>query len=97
MKGKTMQEPEKSLLTIVLIGALIGLGKLLASDEVLTIRLLLGRTLMGAATSMVAGVAVLHIPDMPLIAMFGIAAALGIAGSQALELLFKHYLDRKGN
>ncbi|MBR8317308.1 holin, partial [Burkholderia dolosa] len=40
---------EKELLTLVILGAAIGLGKLLVGRERLTVRILLGRMIIGAA------------------------------------------------
>lgn len=85
-----MQDDERNLWSLVLLGALIGLGKLLVSAEVLTPRLIVGRTILGSAVSLIAGAALVRIPDLPPIAMLGIGSALGIAGSQMVEAYFKH-------
>lgn len=84
-----MQEHERSLYTLIVVGAMIGLGKLLASAEPLTLRLVLARSVMGSATSMVAGVALIQFPDLNPVALLGIGSALGIVGAQALEAYFK--------
>ena len=84
-----MQEHEKSLVALVVMGALIGMGKLLASDERLTWRLMLGRTLLGSATCMIAGAGLIQFPDLPPLALYGIGSALGIAGSQGIEAWIK--------
>lgn len=84
-----MQEPEKSLWTLIAMGAVIGVGKLLASDEKLSIRLVVGRTVLGSATSMLAGVVLLQFPDIHHLALLGIASGLGILGSQTIEVLLK--------
>lgn len=84
-----MDESVKNFLTLVLLGSMIALGKLLQSDEELTLRLIVGRTLLGAATSLIAGVALLQIPDMDPLALIGIGSALGIAGQQTVEAWLK--------
>lgn len=84
-----MQEHERTFLALVVTGALIGIAKLLVSSEVLTFRLILGRALLGSATSMVAGVVLVQIPDLSPIALLGIGSALGIVGSQYIELLLR--------
>lgn len=84
-----MQDHEKSLLALVIMGALIGMGKLLASDERLTLRLILGRTMLGSATCMIAGAGLIQFPDLPPLALYGIGSALGIAGSQGIEAWIK--------
>ena len=48
-----MQEHDKTLYTLAIIGALIGIGKLLVSDERLTIRLALGRMILGVGVSLI--------------------------------------------
>lgn len=90
-----MQEPEKSLLYLAVMGGLIGLGKLFSGDDVLTPRLILGRALMGSATSLIAGVSLLHMADLPLPALIGLGAALGILGSQTLEIIFRKFAEKK--
>ncbi|HGE6484094.1 TPA: phage holin family protein [Klebsiella variicola] len=81
-----MQEHEKSLYTLVILGALIALAKVLVSDEKITLRLLAGRVMLGSAISVAAGAALVQFPDMPALAVNGIGAALGIAGYQVCEV-----------
>jgi hypothetical protein len=84
-----MQEHERNLYMLAILGAMVGLGKLLASDEHITVRLVLARAMMGSATSMVAGVALIQFPDLNPVALLGLGSALGIVGAQALEAYFK--------
>ncbi|HDR9028758.1 TPA: phage holin family protein [Burkholderia vietnamiensis] len=84
-----MQEHEKTFMELIILGALIGIAKLLVSSEQLTFRVVAGRALLGSATSMVAGVALLQIPDLPPLALLGIGSALGIVGSQYIEILLR--------
>lgn len=90
-----MQE-EKGFVAIGLLlfmGALIALGNMLVSQEVLTARLFFGRIILGSFTSMVAGAVLVWIPGLSLIAVLGLGSALGIAGHQAIEM----WLKRKGS
>ena len=80
-----MQDHEKNLLLLIAIGAAIGFAKLLVSDEKLTWRLTIGRTILGAATSTIAGAIILQIPDINPLALIAIASALGIMGSTFIE------------
>ena len=48
-----MQEHDKTLYTLAIIGALIGIGKLLVSDERLTLHLVLGRMILGVGVSLI--------------------------------------------
>ncbi|MBR8084574.1 phage holin family protein [Burkholderia vietnamiensis] len=84
-----MQEHEKTFLELIIMGALIGIAKLLVSSEQLTFRVIVGRALLGSATSMVAGVALLQIPNLDPLALLGIGSALGIVGSQYIEILLR--------
>ena len=80
-----MEDHEKNLLLLIAIGAAIGFAKLLVSDEKLTWRLTIGRTILGAATSTIAGAIILQIPDINPLALIAIASALGIMGSTFIE------------
>lgn len=88
-----MQEHEKGLLYLLLIGAAIGIGKLLTSSDVLTPRLIIGRAILGSGTSMIAGVALMQFPAMPLPALVGIGSGLGIMGAQFIEAWLKRKAD----
>ncbi|MEN8282387.1 holin [Acinetobacter gerneri] len=91
-----MQDHEKTFLTVILIGGLIGMGKLLVSTEKLTFRLVIGRTILGSATSLIAGLVLLQIPDISPIALLGIASALGILGSTFIEEYLKKRVSKWG-
>lgn len=84
-----MQEHEKTILELIIMGALIGIAKLLVSSEQLTFRVVFGRALLGSATSMVAGIALLQIPNLDPLALLGIGSALGIVRSQYIEILLR--------
>ncbi|WP_020206106.1 holin [Cupriavidus sp. WS] len=87
-----MQSHEQTFWMLVVGGAMVGLGKLLASDETLTVRLVIARSVLGSATSMVAGVALIQFPDLGTLPLLAIGSALGIVGAQALEAYFKRRL-----
>ena len=92
-----MQDHEKNLLTILIIGGLIGIGKLLVSNEPLTFRLIIGRTILGSASSLIAGVILLQIPDISPLALIGIASALGILGSAFIEDILRKKASKFGS
>lgn len=91
-----MQEHEKSILMIILIGGLIGMSRLLVSKEPLSVRLVIGRTILGSATSLIAGVVLLQMPDISPLALVGLASALGILGSTFIEEYLKKNVDKWG-
>ena len=78
-----------TILGLLVLGAAMGLGKLLVSDEVLTWRLIIGRAILGAGASMIAGVVLIQIPDIPPLALLGIGSVLGTVGAQFIELRLK--------
>jgi hypothetical protein len=87
-----MQEHEKSLYTLLVMGALIALGKVLASDEKITFRLITGRVILGSAISVAAGAALVQFPDISPVAINGLGAGLGILGYQFCELWLRRRL-----
>lgn len=84
-----MQEHNKTVIWLLLMGAIIGIGKLLAGSEPITWRLVIGRMILGSATTTVAGVVLLTIPNIHPVALLAIGSALGIAGSQVIESYVK--------
>lgn len=78
-----------TILGLLALGAAMGLGKLLVSDEVLTWRLIIGRAILGGGASMIAGVALIQIPDIPPLALLGLGSVLGTVGAQFIELQLK--------
>lgn len=87
-----MQEYEKGFIALALMGALIALGKMLNSNEPITLRLVLGRVIVGSALSLAAGVALYFVPDIHPLALAGIGSALGILGLNGVEV----WLRKKG-
>ncbi|TYL43499.1 phage holin family protein [Dickeya sp. ws52] len=84
-----MNETDKSIVSLFIIGTLIAAGKVLASSEPITLRLFVGRVMLGGFVSMMAGIALVQFPDLSPVAINGIGAALGIAGYQTIELLIQ--------
>ena len=84
-----MQEHDKTVIWLLLMGAIIGIGKLLAGSEPVTWWLVIGRMILGSATTTVAGIVLLTIPNIHPVALLAIGSALGIAGSQVIESYVK--------
>lgn len=76
-----------------LVGIAIGVGQLLASNEVLTWRIIIGRALSTGGIAMAAGSALAWIPDLPLVAGIGIAAGLASLGTSGLERMFQRLIQ----
>ena len=90
---------ETRLLThpiVVLAGAglVAGLGQLLASEEVLTARIVIGRALSSLALGVTAGTALTWMPDMPLTALVGLACLVASLGTSGLERLLQKFLKK---
>lgn len=89
-----MNEEGKGLLFLAGIGALVGLGQLLASKEILTKRIIIGRMLSSAGLGASASAILTFMPSLPIEAQFGIAAAFASLGTSGLERLFQKWIDR---
>ncbi|HGL4052498.1 TPA: phage holin family protein [Citrobacter koseri] len=81
-----MQEYEKGFIALVVMGAVIALGKLLNSDEPITFRLVAGRVIVGSGLTLIAGVALYFVPDIHPLAIAGFGSALGILGQNVVEV-----------
>ncbi len=91
-----MQEHDRSLVVLLAVGAAIALGKLLVSDEVISKRLIIGRAILGSASSALAGLALLQFPAMPPLALIALGSAMGIVGAQFIELWLTRQIHRLG-
>lgn len=90
-RAKQMIDEWKAFWWLVGIGAIISLGKLLSGGESLTLRLVLGRVITGAATSVVAGLILLQFPDISPVVLLAAGSAMGIAGQQTVEAMVQRW------
>jgi len=81
-----MSKDEQSLVSLLVIGALIAIAKVLTSNDPITLRLFAGRVILGSLVSVAAGAVLLQLPDASPLAIQGLGAGLGIAGYQAVEM-----------
>lgn len=70
---------------LAMVGVIVGMGQLLASAEQLTTRIVVGRALSSAGMGAVAAAVLAWLPDLPVVAQFGLAAGLASLGTSALE------------
>lgn len=89
----TWREHLAHALLFSLIGVSIGLGQLLASQERLTPRIIVGRALSTGGLAMAAGLVLVWVPDLPLVGQIGAAAALASLGTSGLERTFQRILQ----
>lgn len=83
------EHPEGFLAALAGLGAAIGLGKLLASTEPLTVRLVIGRALIHGGFGATAGATTLLFPTADPLVMFGVAAGIASLGNSALEIILQ--------
>ncbi len=83
------QHPEGFVAALAAIGAAIGLGKLLAADDPITVRLLVGRAVVSAGIGAAAGTVMLFAPDAHPVLLYGAAAGLASVGTSTLEYILK--------
>lgn len=90
--------PQEHPLTFVgilaAIGAAIGLGKLLASDEKLTPRIAIGRAVVTGGIGAAAGAGTLLFPTADPVVLYGLAAALASLGTSGLETILNRWSNR---
>jgi len=86
--------PEVLLLTVGMLGAGIGVGKLLAGKEPLTWRTVVGRALSSAGLALASGAALALFPGLPMPAIIGISALLASLGTSAIERLAFKYVGK---
>lgn len=74
------------------VGMLVGLGQLLASKEILTGRIVIGRALSTGGLGTIAGAVVAWVPELTLAGQIGVAAAVASLGTSALERAFQRII-----
>ena len=84
-----------SSLIFSLVGISIGMGQLLASNERITLRLLLGRALSTGGLAMAAGIVLVWVPELPMVGQIGVAAGLASLGTSGLERVFQRYIEAR--
>lgn len=90
-----MDKDSASVVGLMTIGVIAGLGQLLASKEKLTFRVVLGRILSSAALGSASSLLLIAFPSIPWEAQLGAAAALASLGTSALELMFQRIITKK--
>ena len=78
-----------------IIGIAIGLGQLMTSNERITFRLLLGRSLSTGGLAMAAGIVLVWVPDLHMVGQIGVAAGLASLGTSGLERAFQRVIEAR--
>ena len=84
----------KSLLVLAVAGLIAGLGTLLASEEKLTSRIVIGRAISSLALGVTAASILIWVPGVAFSAQVGIACAVASLGTSGLERLFQRALNK---
>lgn len=79
----------------LLVGISIGIGQLLASNERITSRLLIGRALSTGGLAMAAGVVLVWVPELSMVGQIGVAAGLASLGTSGLERVFQRAIKAR--
>lgn len=86
---------EGLLYWLVAAGAVIGLGKLLASDEPMTTRKALGHCIVSGGLGGCAALIQVPLPDAPFPVIVATACALASLGASTVTLIVQKYLEKK--
>ena len=92
---KHWHEQLASSLLFSVVGITIGLGQMLSSNERITTRLLLGRSLSTGGLAMAAGIVLVWVPELPMVGQIGVAAGLASLGTSGLERAFQRAIDAR--
>lgn len=71
------------------VGALAGLGQLLASEERVTLRLAVGRAVTSGLLGTAAAAVSVWLPDIGVVEIVGVACALASLGTSGVESLIQ--------
>lgn len=77
------------------VGAVVGLGKLLASAEPLSWRKAIGHGIVSAGLAAAATLVLIPLPNVPEPVLFGMAALLSSLGASTITVLIQKYIDKR--
>lgn len=86
--------PIKAFGILAVVGALVGLGQMLAEQQALTPRSVIGRCLTSGGLGASAAAVLTWLPELPFFAQLGIAAMFASLGTSGLTLLAQRILGR---
>lgn len=88
------QQVTKTVAVLGLAGFIAGLGTLLASDERLTVRIIVGRAISSVALGVTSSITLLWYPDITLETKVAIACGIASLGTSGLERLYQKFWNR---
>lgn len=84
----------KGLFTLGLAGLIAGLGSLLASKEVLTARIIIGRAMSSLTLGIAAASVLVWVPNLAFEAQVGVACLISSLGTSGLEKLIQRIVSK---
>lgn len=90
-----MDEHEKTAIQLLIMGAIITIAKLLSGDEKFPFRIILGRCILNAFTTLAAGSILIVSSDLPMLAILGLGAFFGTMGSEFVQVTIKSIIKKK--
>jgi len=94
MQPNDYEEAVRGAGVLGLVGILVGIGQLLASQERLTMRIVIGRALSSAGLGASSAALLVWIPGLPIAAQLGVAALVASLGTSGLEKLIQRVLTK---
>jgi hypothetical protein len=86
--------PEALFGLLAVIGAIIGLGKLLAEDRPMTVKIVFGRMIVSGGLGGSAGAIMSMFPSADPVLLYGAAAALASLGTSAVEIMLSRTMKK---
>lgn len=87
-----LSDAAKTIGALGAAGVVIGLGQLLASEEKLTLRIVVGRAMSSAGLGAASAGVLAWLPGLPLVAQLGVACMMASLGTSGLERLLQRVL-----
>lgn len=88
-----MDKTEQTLVTVGLLGAFIGIGKLLSAGDPIKPRQALGHAIVSSGIAMSAGAVLAWIPGASTTLIIGVACGLASLGTSGLSLFLQRLLN----
>ncbi|HGH3388618.1 TPA: holin [Citrobacter freundii] len=91
-----MHDHERTIITLGILGGIAAASRVLAGAEPITLRLFVGRTLLGSALGVSAAALLVRYPNLDPLAIAGLGTAMGVAGYQIVEIFLSHMRQKLG-
>lgn len=90
-----MEIKNHPFLFMLIVGVIAGMGQLLASEEKLSARIVIGRAISSGAMGLAASLLLIWYPDIHPMAMCGLAALLASVGTSGIERVIQIVWGRR--